>query len=373
MIDRLELRVPDVSPGDLIVVVLNPTRTELLGMTSEGAELVRWDGRVVALRVSDRRGRLGLDVERLGEPVSLRSLERTTDRLAAERLFESARSDVDSGPSRRRAHVARVRDDADSFLFDGGRDALAQDAQARMEAFFLDYDEATQPRGSRRVLVLEMQGVLERRIARRWTVRSETQGVTAAAELPTARVADVLRLSRIQLGVMRRHYGLPDGTLDLAGLRDAFRMFAAGRLGSCRCVDGRWPARPDSAYAFLFAEFGWLVIDLAASSSLPGASPESEALDRHACAWRALMPSLLEVQILYRHSFGEPSGSCSPPSDPDRVRSFSEYGPSISPGLDDDRIHDLLDGYDLTVDPLEVHTRNLWLAFQAGVDVDPKA
>lgn len=356
----LELAVPPGPAGLGVVVTLVLTRSELLSARTDSGAPVPVRDLVLYAPAPPDGTPLRLGLEYLGEPPSVRCVTRGDQPCAAPATAPRSTRNF----ARRQAAAAATRARAEALAAADAAGAAALLEQARAEAFFHDYDERTFPAPDLPCLaqVRRVHPVLVERLRVRWQRFQAAQAMAPPATLPSADAADVRLLSGLQLEIMRRHYPGADHGLDLPALERAFRLFAAARLG--RCVpdpEAPQPARPDSANAFLFAEFALQVVDLAAST------PDAD-LAADAAAWQALLPALVAVQLLYRRTWGSRSRPCSPPEDPQLQKRFSDYGPARDPPLDDATIAATLDGYALQAEPGLIHARNISLAFGLGVD-----
>lgn len=356
----LELAVPPGPPGQAVVVTLVLTRSELLAVRTASGEPVPVHDLVLYAPAPEDGAPLRLGLEYLGEPPSVRCVTRGDRPCEGQPTAPRSTRNF----ARRQAAASATLAAAEALAATDAARAAALREQARAEAFFRDYDERTFPVPDLPCLeqVRRVHPVLIERLRVRWQRFQAAQAVAPAAALPHADPADVRLLSGLQLGIMRHHYPGADQGLDLPALDRAFRLFAASRLG--RCVpdpEAPQPARPDSANAFLFAEFALQVVDLAAST-------QDADLLADAPAWEALLPTLVAVQLLYRRTWGSRSRPCSPPEEPQLQKRFSDYGPARDPPLDDATIAATLDGYALRSEPGLIHARNVCLAFGLGLD-----
>jgi len=173
--------------------------------------------------------------------------------------------------------------------------------------FFYDYDRATyiplfsklpeselsQAERERRIKAIRwMLFVLETRLITR--CREARLGrVPSPADLAVSECDDTGYISSLQLRIYRKHFGDP---VDLTRFADAFLRFANGELQVTE-PEGKWNGEPDSAYAFLFAEFATMAID--------------QEIDDDA-AWRALLPALVAMQPLFTRVYRPPDDVLEP-------------------------------------------------------------
>lgn len=328
-----------------LAINFNQTRSRIDHVTSEQGTVSQLSPWVVVLEVAeqlvDAETEIVLEIEYRGEPISLGSRVELEERLEDEQVLRLFHRDSTS---------------------QCGLPAATADArkiEETMLAFFDDFDGKTTPNDEDEELFFNAQNLLIERLRVRRERFVDGGLAPEPAELPQLPESVTQELSKLQIGVMAAHYQGPGGELNIAALGNAFRMFAAGRLGSCEPSKRGWRGRPDSAYVCLFAEFATQAMDQDVSAEV----------------WRGLLPSLVAMEHIFHSSSSDRDRPCIPTGP---KRSFSDYGPAGT--LTDEEIENALAGWTIRasegVDPVLEHGRalmRLFLDFDVAPAVLPEA